>query len=86
MTGDGLRRWVTHLLSGKDNRTPDLARYAWLFANVAIIGTAAASVFKGLPVSLTELASALGIANTSGAVSTKIKESTEPEPPAGDTP
>jgi hypothetical protein len=84
MTGEGLRRWATHLLSGKDNSTPDLARYAWAFANFAIVGTAAASVFKGLPVSLTELASALGIANTSAAVSTKLKESTEPDPPAGD--
>ena len=49
--------------------------------HIAIIGTAAAATFKGLPVSLTELAGALGIANTSGAVATKLKETTEPDAP-----
>jgi len=79
MNGAGMRRWAQQLLSGKDNSTPDLARYAWLLANLAIIGTAAAATFKGMPVSLTELAGALGIANTSGAVATKLKETTEPD-------
>ena len=58
MNGAMLRRWAQQLLSGKDNSTPDLARHAWLLANLAIISTAAAATFKGLPVSLTELASA----------------------------
>ncbi len=80
-----MRRWAQKLLSGKDNSTPDLARHAWLLANLAIIGTAAAATFKGLPVSLTELAGALGIANTSGAVATKLKETTEPDAPAAPT-
>jgi hypothetical protein len=43
MNGAQLRRWAQQLLSGKDNSTPDLARYAWLIANLAIIGTAAAA-------------------------------------------
>ncbi len=81
MNGARMRRWAQQLLSGKDNSTPDLARYAWLLANLAIIGTAAAATWKGLPVSLTELAAALGIANTSGAAATKLKESTEPDAP-----
>ena len=85
MNGARIQRWAQQLLSGKDNSTPDLARHAWLLANLAIIGTAAAATFKGMPVSLTELAGALGIANTSGAVATKLKESTEPEAPANPT-
>ena len=88
MNGARVRRWAQQLLSGKDNSTPDLARHAWLLANLAIIGTAAAATIKGLPVSLTELAGALGIANTSGAVATKLKETTEPDraPEPGDVP
>lgn len=85
MNGASLRRWAQQLLSGKDNSTPDLARHAWLLANLAIIGTAAAATVKGLPVSLTELAGALGIANTSGAVATKLKETTEPDRAASDS-
>ena len=85
MNAAQMRRWAQQLLSGKDNSTPDLARHAWLLANLAIIGTAAAATFKGLPVSLTELAGALGIANTSGAVATKLKETTEPDVPAAPT-
>lgn len=85
MNGSQVRRWAQQLLSGKDNSTPDLARHAWLLANLAIIGTAAAATFKGMPVSLTELAGALGIANTSGAVATKLKETTEPDVPAAPT-
>lgn len=68
------------LLSGKDNSTPDLARYAWLLANLAVIFMAVVSVFKGIPVSLTELATALAIANTTAAAATKLKETTEPDP------
>ncbi len=79
MSAAGLRRWATHLFSGKDNRTADMARHAWALANLAIIGTAIASLCRGLPVSLTELATALSIANASAAAAVKIKESTEPD-------
>ena len=73
-------KWGRLLLSGKDNATPDLARYSWLLANIAVIAAAAISLVKGVPISLTELATALAIANTSAAAATKIKETTEPEP------
>ena len=72
------RAYAGKLLSGRDNATPDVARWAWLLADLAIIAAAAVSLARGLPVSLTELASALAIANTSAAAATKLKETTEP--------
>ncbi len=83
MSAAGFRRWATQLFSGKDNRTPDMARHAWAVANIAIIGTAIASLCRGQPVSLTELATALSIANASAAAAAKIKESTEPDAGSG---
>ena len=69
---------LTHLLTGKDNKTHDIARWTWLIGFIAIICIAIYEVLQAHPVSLTEFAEALGIVSGAGGASVMMKKDAEP--------
>ena len=68
----------THLLTGKDNVTYDIARVAWLISRVAVLLVAGYQVVIHGAVSLRELAESLGIVSASGGASVWAKKDAEP--------
>jgi hypothetical protein len=70
---------INDLLTGKDNQTHDLGRWTWLIGFVAIIVIATYEVMQSKAISLTELASALGIVSGAGGASVMMKSNAEPE-------
>lgn len=71
----------THILTGKDNKTHDIAKWAWMLGFILVGGAAIYLIYTGKEISLTELAGALGIVSGSGAASVAGKHmaGTEPE-------
>jgi len=67
------------LLTGKDNQTHDIARWAWMIGFIAVISIAVYEVIQAHQVSLTELAEALGIVSGAGGASVMMKKDTEPQ-------
>ena len=70
----------THILTGKDNKTHDIARWAWLGGFILIGASAIYLIYAGKEISLTELAGALGIVSGSGAASVAGKQISGAEP------
>jgi len=68
----------THLLTGKDNVTYDIARVAWLISLVAVLLVAGYQVVMHGAVSLRELAESLGIVSGAGGASVWAKKDAEP--------
>ena len=71
---------MKHLLTGKDNKTHDIARWAWLGGFLLVAIVAIGLIYAGKEVSLTELAGALGIVSGSGAASVAGKQMAGAEP------
>ena len=70
---------LTHLLTGKDNKTHDIGRWTWLIGFVAIICIAIYEVMQVQHISLTELAEALGLVSGAGGAATMMKKDAEPQ-------
>ena len=70
----------THILTGKDNQTHDIARWAWMLGFLVVAGAAVYLIYSGKEISLTELAGALGIVSGSGAASVAAKQMSNAEP------
>jgi len=70
----------THILTGKDNQTHDIARWAWMLGFLVVAGAAIYLIYSGKEISLTELAGALGIVSGSGAASVAGKHMAGAEP------
>ena len=70
---------ITHLLTGKDNQTYDIARVAWLISLLAVLGVAGYQVAMHGAVSLRELAESLGIVSGAGGASVWAKKDAEPQ-------
>jgi hypothetical protein len=70
----------THILTGKDNQTHDIARWAWMLGFLVVAGAAIYLIYLGKEISLTELAGALGIVSGSGAASVAGKHMAGAEP------
>ena len=68
----------THLLTGKDNQTFDIARVAWLVSLLAVLLVAGYQVIVHGAVSLRELAESLGIVSGAGGASVWAKKDAEP--------
>jgi len=66
------------LLTGKDNQTHDLGRWTWFIGFIAVIAIAIYEVMQAKSISLTELASALGIVSGAGGASVMMKQNSEP--------
>ena len=71
---------ITHILTGKDNQTHDIARWAWMLGFLVVAGAAIYLIYSGKEISLTELAGALGIVSGSGAASVAGKHMAGAEP------
>ena len=71
---------MKHLLTGKDNKTHDIARWAWLGGFLLVAIVAIGLIYTGKEISLTELAGALGIVSGSGAASVAGKQMAGAEP------
>jgi hypothetical protein len=70
----------THILTGKDNKTHDIARWAWFMGFIVVALAAIYLIYVGKEISLTELAGALGIVSGSGAASVAGKHMAGAEP------
>ena len=68
----------THLLTGKDNVTYDIARVAWMVSLLAVLAVAGYQVVMHGAVSLRELAESLGIVSGAGGASVWAKKNAEP--------
>jgi CHASE2 domain-containing sensor protein len=68
------------LLTGRDNNTHDIARWAWMLGFLVVAGAAIYLIYSGKEISLTELAGALGIVSGSGAASVAGKHMAGAEP------
>ena len=71
---------MKHLLTGKDNQTHDIAKWAWMLGFLLVGGAAIYLIYAGKEISLTELAGALGIVSGSGAASVAGKQLSGAEP------
>jgi len=73
---------IKQLLTGKDNHTHDIAKWAWLGGFLAIVGAVFYQIAMGHTISLMEIATSLGIVSGSGAASVAGKQlsGAEPEP------
>jgi len=76
---------LTHILTGKDNKTHDIARWAWMGGFILVAAVAIYQIYLGHPISLTEIASALGIVSGSGAASVAGKQLAGAEPDVSST-
>ena len=75
-----MNKILTHLLTGKDNETHDIARWAWALGFIVVAIAAIYLIYSGKEISLTELAGALGIVSGSGAASVAAKQMSGSEP------
>ena len=75
-----MNKIFTHLLTGKDNQTHDIARWAWMLGFLLVGISAIYLIYTGKEISLTELAGALGIVSGSGAASVAGKHMAGAEP------
>ena len=70
----------THILTGKDNKTHDIAKWAWMLGFILVGSAAIYMIYAGKEISLTELAGALSIVSGSGAASVAGKHMAGAEP------
>jgi len=70
--------FLTHLVTGKDNKTHDIGRWTWLIGFIAVICIAAYEVLQAKSISLTEFAEALGIVSGAGGAAVAMKQNSEP--------
>jgi len=75
-----MKEIMKHLLTGKDNATHDIAKWAWMLGFLLVGGAAIYLIYTGKEISLTELAGALGIVSGSGAASVAGKQLSGAEP------
>lgn len=70
--------WLKDLVTGKDNTTHDLGRWSWIGSFLAIVGHGFYSLYHGLAVSLTDLATALSAVAAAHGIAIGVKKDTEP--------
>ena len=68
------------MMTGKDNHTHDIAKWAWLGGFLAIVGAVFYQIAMGHTISLMEIATSLGIVSGSGAASVAGKQMAGAEP------
>lgn len=75
-----IKTYLTHLLSGRDNTTPDLGRWSWMGSFIAIVGAAIWNKVSGAAVDLMQFAQALGVVVGAHGAALWAKRDTEPKP------
>jgi hypothetical protein len=69
---------LTKLFSGRDNETPDIARWSWAISTAAVIGAAVLNWLHNVTIDITSLGLALGGIAAAHGVAIKAKEDSEP--------
>ena len=70
---------LNQLLTGKDNKTHDIARWAWFVGFIAVILIAGYEVYTNHTVDLKELAESLGIVSGAHGAAIFAKQKSEPD-------
>jgi len=71
-------QWLTHLVTGADNETVDVARVLWIAGVIAFLCFSGFEVYKTDHFDMANFALAYGGLLAAGAAGVKIKESSEP--------
>lgn len=80
-----MNKIVNDLLTGKDGKTHDIARWSWMISILAIIAGAGYELYHSAVVSLREFAEAVGIIAGAHGASVLMKKDAEPTPEATNT-
>ena len=75
-----MNKIVNDLLTGKDGKTHDIARWSWVITMGAIIAGAGYELLHNASVSLREFAEAIGIITGAHGAAVLMKKDAEPEP------
>nr|WP_320132321.1 hypothetical protein [uncultured Holophaga sp.] len=70
---------IRQLLTGKDNQTHDIARYAWAISTAAVLAHDAWQLHQGQPVNVRDLAEALAIVAAAFGLAIHLKRGSEPD-------
>jgi hypothetical protein len=74
-----MNKIVNDLLTGKDGKTHDIARWSWVVCTLTIIAGAGYELIHNSTLSLREFAEALGIVTGAHGAAAMMKKDTEPE-------
>ena len=70
--------WFRNLVTGKDNKTHDMARWSWLICTLAVMAHDAWQLAHGVQTNVKDLAFALSSIAAAHGAAIKLKENTEP--------
>jgi hypothetical protein len=73
-----LNKIVNDLLTGKDGKTHDIARWSWVITMAAVIVGAAYELLNTMNLSLREFAEAIGIVTGAHGAAVMLKKDAEP--------
>jgi hypothetical protein len=74
-----MNKIINDLLTGKDGKTHDIARWSWAICTFTIIAGAGYELIHNSSLSLRELAEALGIIIGAHGAAAMMKKDTEPQ-------
>jgi hypothetical protein len=72
--------WFRNIVTGKDNKTHDMARWSWLISTLALLGHDGWQLSHGVQTNVKDLAQALALVAAAHGAALKLKENTEPAP------
>jgi hypothetical protein len=75
-----MNRILNDLLTGKDGKTHDIARWSWMISMLAIIVGAGIELYQSTNVSLREFAESVGIIAGAHGAAVALKKDAEPAP------
>ena len=78
-----MNKIINDLLTGKDGKTHDIARWSWMISVLAVIIGTGYELYHSVVVSLREFAEAVGIIAGAHGASVLMKKDAEP-PPSSD--
>jgi len=75
-----MNKILTDLLTGKDGKTHDIARWSWMISMLAIIVGAGIELYQSVNVSLKDFAESVGIIAGAHGAAVMMKKDAEPQP------
>jgi len=73
-----IREFLTHIVTGADNQTVDVARVLWIVGVFSFLGFTGYEVWKSSHFNMTDFSLAYSGLLAAGAAGVKIKETSEP--------
>ena len=74
-----MKKVLSDLLTGKDNKTQDIARWSWFTTTISVIAGAVWNAIHTNSVNLTDFAQAIGIISGAHGAAVLMKKDTEPD-------